>query len=370
MFAKTLVKGIVLIANFIVVSIMLFVLVAAKISPQLILFPAYFSLAFPFVIFINIGFVLIWILARQWYFLLSLLAIVFMWSGVAAVFPVNLGETQILSTDKSIKVLSYNTMLNAMLQKHSKDSPNEAIQYILDQNADIVCLQEFAVSPQNEFLTLNDIQRIFKSQYPYSHLTFKYKNDWSHVGAATFSKFPLVHKDTLYFDSDFNLCQYSDLNVDGQTIRVINVHLESNRLTQNDKAMPFELKDNFNAEKLSGTTRYLSRKLAVAYRIRAVQADSVAALMCRTESKIILCGDFNDVPLSYSYSKVRADLKDAFIEKGLGMGLTFNESIFRFRIDYIMCSDDFKVVNFVKGDLKASDHYPIMSEIIIESHNK
>ena len=365
MFGRILVKGIILIVNVIAVFVLLFTPVAAKINPQIITFPAYFTLVFPFVVILNIGFVLFWVFARKWQFLLSLIALIFISSDISIIFPIQFEKKQVITTEKTIKVLSYNTMLSALLVKHTRNKPNPILEYIINEDADVVCLQEFAVSPDEKFLTYEDVSKALIKQYPYSQVTFKSKNEWSEVGLATFSKFPIVNKGTVHFDSNYNLCHFCDIDVDDQLIRLVNVHLESNRLTSGEKAMPIELKNNFNAEKLSGTTLYLSRKLGLAYRIRSTQADSVSALIDNTSTKVILCGDFNDIPLSYAYTKVRGHLKDAFVESGSGFGWTFNESLYNFRIDYIMYSEDFSSTSFAIAKLKGSDHYPIISQINI-----
>lgn len=369
MFGRAIVKGVALTANVVVVLIMLATLLASVVSPQKFILPAYATLIFPLFVIINIGFVVFWILAKKWLFLFSLVALLYVSPEISVIFPLHFGKTKVADNEKTIKVLSYNTKLNAMLVKHTASNPNPIIDYILNEDADIVCLQEFATSPNADFLTEKDVVKIFRDKYPYRYITYKAKSSWSEIGVATFSKFPIVNKDTVYFNSNYNLCQYLDVKIDDQVIRVVNVHLESNRLTKHDKDMPIELKDDFNAEKLSGTTMHLSRKLGSAYRIRAVQADSVAALISRTPYKLLLCGDFNDIPLSYSYTKIKGNMKDAFAESGFGLGWSYNESIFRFRIDHVMCSPEFNVIECKIGKPQGSDHYPVVSKINLNTTN-
>jgi endonuclease/exonuclease/phosphatase family metal-dependent hydrolase len=307
---------------------------------------------------------------RKWYFLVSLLALIFLYSDITTIFPIQFEKNEVVSAENSLKVLSYNTMLSALLVKQVGNKQNPILEYIVNENADVVCLQEFAVSPNKDFLTYEDVSKALNKQYPYSQITFKNKNEWSEVGLATFSKFPIVKKGAVHFDSDYNLCHYCDIDINDQIVRFINVHLESNRLTSGEKAMPMELKNDFNTEKLSGATKYLSRKLGLAYKVRAIQADSISALVRKSTMNIILCGDFNDVPLSYAYTKISDDLKDTFVESGSGFGWTFNESLYHFRIDYIMCSEDFMPTSFKIVKLKDSDHFPIVSEINLNTLNK
>jgi endonuclease/exonuclease/phosphatase family metal-dependent hydrolase len=74
---------------------------------------------------------------------------------------------------------------------------------------------------------------------------------------------------------------------------------------------------------------------------------------------IVVCGDFNDTPISYAYRTIKGDLEDAFVESGSGMGISFNRYRFLFRIDYILHSKNMKAYNCTVGKLKVSDHYPV-----------
>ena len=123
--------------------------------------------------------------------------------------------------------------------------------------------------------------------------------------------------------------------------------------------------DSFDTEKLSGTTLHLSRKLGAAYKARAVQADTIASIRNRSPYKVIICGDFNDVPVSYAYTKIKGNLKDAFSETGFGLGWTLNLSIYKFRIDYVLYDATFTTNYFNISKVKYSDHYPVYCQLNI-----
>ena len=126
-----------------------------------------------------------------------------------------------------------------------------------------------------------------------------------------------------------------------------------------------ELRNDFSSEKLTGITKYLSRKMSVAYKVRARQVDEVANVISKSPYKVISCGDYNDVPASYAYSKVKGNLKDAFRETGSGLGWTYAHSYYRFRIDYIMYDKSFRSGGYKRGNLKTSDHYPIQTDLYL-----
>lgn len=367
MIGKTIVKWIMIASNIVAVIFMVMTLIGSILSPQKFILPAYFALAFPIAIFTNIGFVVLWLLVSKWYFLLSLSILIFSSTEIKNTFPVHFGATKTSQENNLISLLTYNTKMSGELKKNTLRNPNKVIQYILDSNAEIVCLQEFTVSKKKEYLTQEDIFRIFK-KYPYKHIQYKQRleGNLNLSGVATFSKYPIINKQKIEYPSNYNVSIYSDINVRGKVIRLINNHLESNRLTEHDKEMPLKLKDNFDTKELTGITLHLSRKLAISYKLRAVQADAVAKVINQSPYKVIVCGDFNDVPASYAYSKVKGKLKDAFAETGNGLGWTFNDLYYHFRIDYVFYdSTAFTPIRYKTDKVNYSDHYPVICKLNI-----
>lgn len=362
-------KGLFLLFNILAVFALILVKIGSVVSPNTFILTAYASLGLlPFVI-INVGFVVLWALFRKWYFLISLVALILFGGTVKSVFPLNSGKTEIDTTARKVTVLSYNTMNTGLLKKHKKDDPNPVIKYILDTDADIICLQEFAFSENESQFQEDDFERIFK-KYPHKHVSFQL-NKWSmNIGVATLSKFPIIDKRNVDYHADFNMSIYSDIVIGDDTVRVVNNHLESNRVTAQDMKETSELRSDFSSEKLSSVTKYLSQKLSLAYKVRAKQADVVSKLIKESPYKIISCGDYNDVPSSYTYSKIKGNMKDAFKETGSGVGWTFVHSLYRFRIDYIMYDKSFQSANYKTGKLKASDHYPIQTDLYLPKINK
>jgi endonuclease/exonuclease/phosphatase family metal-dependent hydrolase len=352
--------------NIAVALVMGLTLVGSIISPDLFVLPAYFGLGFPYVVAVNVAFLLFWIVLRNWFFLLSLSLLLFSVTEINDTLPLHIRKTAAVQTNQTVRILTYNTMMSGKLVKHTKKKPNKVIQYILDSDADILCLQEFTVSDNPEYITDADMNKIFR-KYPYKHINYKLKLRSKRFGIATFSKFPIVNKKCINYASYGNISIYSDIQLYGQTIRLLNNHLESNRLTDNDKVMPIRLKDNFDADNLSGVTRHLSRKLGAGYKVRAKQADVVAKVIASSPYKVIVCGDFNDVPPSYTYTKVKGKLMDAFSEIGRGLGWTFNERYYHFRIDYVLYdSTAFTPLKYKMDRVKYSDHYPVICKLAMK----
>jgi len=367
MVGKTIVKWVLMASNIVAALFMFLTLIGSVLSPDIFILPAYFALFFPFTIFINIVFVVFWLFARKWFFLVSLSILLFSSTQINNTCPVHFGKTGTPHANNTIRLLTYNTKVLGDIKKHTRRSPNKVIQYVLDSDADIVCLQEFTVSRNKEYITPEDIFRIFK-KYPYKQIQYKQNiNNNSQVsGVATFSKYPIINRQLIHYSSYYNVSIFSDINIHGRIIRLVNNHLESNRLTEHEKDMPLTLKDNFDTKRLTGITLHFSHKLAAAYRLRAVQADAVAKVIAESPYKVVVCGDFNDVPTSYAYTTVKGKLKDSFAETGNGLGVTFHDRYYHFRIDYIFYDPvAFTPIEYKMDKVNYSDHYPVLCKLNI-----
>jgi endonuclease/exonuclease/phosphatase family metal-dependent hydrolase len=122
-----------------------------------------------------------------------------------------------------------------------------------------------------------------------------------------------------------------------------------------------------DSRSLDNFTQMMSKRLTPAYKIRAKQAQVIDGIIKGNKNPyIIVCGDFNDTPISYSRHKIKGNLHDAFVDSGFGLGITYNKYRFLFRIDYILHSDNIKSYNCSVGKLKNSDHYPLWCYLDLE----
>jgi endonuclease/exonuclease/phosphatase family metal-dependent hydrolase len=201
---------------------------------------------------------------------------------------------------------------------------------------------------------------------PYSHFEYSYRNKSERgIGLATFSRYPIVKKGTLKFENTANESMYTDIVVEGDTIRIINNHLQSVQLRANNYAFLDSLKIRYNDQNIR-ELHDLSSRLKQAFIKRAEQAKKVSLTIKNSPHPVIVCGDFNDTPVSYSYHKIRGKLKDAWVETGKGWGNTYSGRL-PFRIDYIFYDSYFKSLEFERVKTQLSDHYPILT--VLEKRN-
>ncbi len=255
-----------------------------------------------------------------------------------------------------LQILTYNTHRMGNFQKAPQ---NRVIQYLLRQDADVICLQEVEVYKDNRYLTLGELKGVMREKYPYSYIDFSVYNSRRQFGNVVFSKYPLVNKQTIRYPSRANISSRCDIVVGTDTLRLITNHLESNRFDNHDFA---ENDDHTTA--LKETAHRLGTKWETARRARREQARCVRTEIDASPYPVIVVGDFNDIPLSYTYRKIRGTMRDAFLGSSWGnLGFTYIYHHIGLRIDYTLCSRSLHPVRSTVERVCHSDHYPLTTTL-------
>lgn len=331
----------------------------AWIRPSTTMFFAYLGMAFPAIALLNILAAAYWVLKRKWYLIIPVGTLFLCGHNLQKTLGIHKANpAEKIITDK-IKVVSYNIKLFDFYDKETR-----VLDYLLKQDADIVCLQEFGyyTGKEKRFLTRDQIMAKMKGKYPYHHFSQSELQMKGTYGMATFSKHPIIKHDDIAIESRYKSAIYSDIKIDSDTLRVVNLHLESNKLTSAERKMLQHLRSH--SDSTNSKAKALNRKLSEAYSLREKQAEKVGELVEQTKYPVVLCGDINDVPVSYTYSKLAGSkLTDSFLERGEGYGHTFNEGYIKFRIDNIMHSKQLLVKKYVRDKVPYSDHYPVIVDL-------
>jgi endonuclease/exonuclease/phosphatase family metal-dependent hydrolase len=184
-------------------------------------------------------------------------------------------------------------------------------------------------------------------------------------GLATFSNYPIISSRKMDFsNTNMSFCLVTDIAFPTDTVRVINVHLESIRFRKEDYMFVNELANNRNSgNDLKQGSRVILSKMKRAYMKRAVQVNELKAIIADSPYRTMVCGDFNDTPTSYVYRQVTEPLQDAFKIAGSGLGQTYRELLPILRIDYILPDKSMKVFHYKTIHSDLSDHYPIVARI-------
>ena len=341
--------------NCIAIAVMFFLGYAGRFDPVVCPGLTTLTLAFPIALAVNIAFLSFWVVARLRMVWLPVLGFVVCFFPVRSYSPFNLRSVH---PDGAIKVLSYNVQGFGFAGGGSPgpEDVTQIIQYMANSGADIVCLQE-----AQHWRVQEELSSTMDPKYPYYQEETK---DSSGDVISIFSRYPIVKSEVISYQSYGNISAAYWLNINGQEVIVVNNHLESNLLSEADKAgFKGLVKGKLVGERAEGESRLLFDKLELAAKKRAPQAVAVHRFIDKWRKRgksIIVCGDFNDNPLSYVRQTIARNLTDCYISSGNGPGWSYHKSGMFVRIDNLLCTNDWEPYEAtVDNKVAVSDHYPI-----------
>ena len=245
--------------------------------------------------------------------------------------------------NNTLSVLSYNVRLFNAYEKNPSKDVSEIIEELLTtKQPDVVCIQEYY---RDSILRFTD--------YPYQYIHFKKTVNKKgkvkeHVlGHAILSKFPLINKGAFDFNRTSNNSIYADVVKGKDTIRIYNLHLESLRISPKVSFLQEVDKDK------------ILKRLSNGFIGQQEHMAQILDHKAETPYPVLLCGDLNNTPFSYVYRKIEKGMKDAFVEKGNGLGTTYLFDSYPMRIDYVFASEEIEVLKFETIKKTFSDHYPV-----------
>ncbi len=329
---------------------------AVHISPDDFALPAFFGLAYPYLLLINIIILITWVAMLRFEALISLIVIAIGFNHFSNY--IKLGKP---SGDKTntFKVLSYNVRLfNYYESKNGVYSVKKVVDFLKTQNAEIICLQEFFILG-NPVFEEEAIIKGLGSRY-YSHVKVFKVGKNKHYGIATFSKYPIVNKGEIVHKNSSSLSIYSDVIIQKDTLRIFNNHLQSFMLKSMNRSFLEEMSSPENNETMD-EMKILSKSLRKGFAVRSLQSQLVKSQINKSPFPVIVAGDFNDTPVSYTYRKIRKGLNDSFVTSGYGAGFTYSGNYPPNRIDYILYDNNLVNSSFERKKVRFSDHYPIVA---------
>jgi len=345
----SLIKKILYLTNSICLLFLLASYLSPYVSPTFFWPISFFGLLFPVFYIVNVLFLIYWMIGFKKQIWANIIILLIGIQYIGLFFGTQPKKSE---NNDIVKVLSYNVRLfNRYGWIAKPDIKSEIVAFLKTEKADILCIQEFYTP--NEIPTLN---------YSHKHIGSQSNKNQCHM--AIYSNFPQINKSTVSIKGEHmnNTCIYSDLNINNDTIRVYNVHLASNWFNNSD----YSFLQNPKKETLKKGVKGIVERMKSSYNKRAEEARAIKEHMQNSPYPIILCGDFNDTPLSYAYNTISANLKDAFKESGKGIGQSFVK-IPALRIDYILHEEKFKSYNYIKHKQKLSDHYAVSCEVEINN---
>ena len=331
------------------------------IPPKRFVWAAYFGLAFWEIFAFNVVVFVLLLLMWSRKVWIAVLALAFSVPGVYKSYAFG-SKTE---ASDSIKVMSYNVHMFDHVNKDLgvEEFYNQLVNMVREQSPDILCCQEFRVKR----LGLRHPQVIKKLSESLDMPYVYYNRNTNYEGNVIFSKFPIakVSEDSGFGrESTYGVMVSVDAGERGK-FHLASVHLASYKITDSEIDMlvnTSELRNN-----LDTIGHSVVRKMNYAYQYRSVQIDTMLQGMPPVEGPVIVCGDFNDTPVSFVCHKMRkAGFSDTFVKAGRGIKPTYAGKLPLLRIDYIWANDQVTPCHFKRIRQKISDHYPVMLEFTLD----
>ncbi|MBL7726277.1 MAG: endonuclease/exonuclease/phosphatase family protein, partial [Dinghuibacter sp.] len=374
---RKITKRFVISANMLAVLVFLLACLSSYLNPVKWWFIAFLGLAFPYFLLIIFLFTAVWAFFKSRWIFLNLAALLLAWGNIKAVFAFHPFPAKFnkIKNHGALRVLQWNCMsFGGYVKDKSAASAlrDKMLQYLRESNADVLCLQEFFDAYDPAFhQNLQEVSE--KLGYPNYYYSRDYKR-YKYVpgkpsepigfwGSIIFSRLPLADSGKIAYPPDGANSEsliYADVVLNEDTIRVMTTHLQSVKFGGKEYAGLEKIKSA--SEDALKASRGIFSKIKRSYRNRSAQARIIHDAVGKSPYPVILTGDFNDVPNSYTYTTIKKGLNDVFLKKGFGIGRTFSAISPTLRIDYMLCSKNVYPLQYRKDNLHLSDHFPMVAD--------
>ena len=348
------------------------------------------GLAFPVFFLLMSLLFLFWLIQRKWRSLFALSCLLLnlgqaslyvQWNDTTAAEK-DLEERQdsldevVNCGTQTLTVASYNAQLFGLYNDESSvgivnteymPAMDSFLRVLKAESADVVCLQEVYAKAGG----LKSLSRFLKSEGGYDYSQSYTLSANRPYGMLVLSKYKIKRWQPISFGPNTgNMAMWVDVEVtDSQyqrgkpRIRIYNLHLQSFRFAKQDYAVMQKQTQQQQLD-IEGSKGIISR-LRMGYQRRAEQVNLVKESMLACDFPKIVCGDFNDIPVSYTYRELSAGMKDAFGEAGRGLETTYKGSMPSFRIDYILFDNPMRAIHYESVAEVPSDHKWIAAKLQI-----
>lgn len=332
-------KRLVFLINAVCIVGILFSYASPYLAPKDWYIPQLFGLFYNYLLLANSLFLIFWLFFQKRYAIYPFLAIIVGFGFVSRAYKWSEQSTE--KQEQTLKLLTYNVKKFGTTSTGKTIDPTPLFEFVKTQKAALSCFQEYSQERYQKYG-----KKLLQKQYPHTHIDGE---------TATFSKFPIISKQRIVFPKGhYATGILTDIVATQDTLRILNVHLESNQLSTANKQ---DFEDFVSKKRGLKKLHLVGSKLKKAALHRALQVQKLVEIIKSSPYPVIICGDFNDTPLSYSYQRIKNLLEDSFAIAGKGSGKTFSEGSIKVRIDYIFANATFYQHQVHK--VNHSDHKPV-----------
>lgn len=337
---------------------LLFALIADWFNPNTTTFFAFFALGAPILYFVNFILLCLWVIRWNRWAFVPAVVLVFGIGGVGKFVQMDWGKEYHQTQSKSdLTIFTYNVHNFTPIFKRVS-TLDQVCRSVNESAADLVFLQEYSLADSATLARFDSLL----TAYPYRAYEHNVTQSFAYRGQIILSRYPLSVSRTIAFDGSDNSIVTVDMVRAQDTLRLFGCHLQ----TTSFNAVSGEqgVRSMIESQQGDSLTRTAIAALAHNFRLRAVQADTLRMLIDESPYPVIVAGDFNSPPLTYTYATVRGDLADAFCSAGSGYGYTYKPMKGMFRIDYVLFDDDYyDAASYLSPDLPYSDHNPVITRL-------
>ena len=371
---KRFTKVLFIVLNVGVAVVFLLGCIAPYLNPQKWWFITLIGLGFGFLIVTLLSFIFFWLVFSPKFIFISVVALLIGWKPITVFFAFHNPDRFDYGKPKDVlRVVHWN--VGRFTEWKRNNNPGSKVRLkmmdlIKEQNADVLCLQEFFHS--NDSVYYDNLDYIRKElEYPYYYFSWDNDGHKQWTGQIIFSRFPIIDSSMARYPapSSPESLIYTDILFNKDTIRLYTTHLQSVQFQKKDFESIERIKKTDNG--MVADSRNIFSKLKRGVMRRSLQADMLKEKIAESPHPYILTGDFNDVPNSYTYFTVKnKNLQDAFLETGLGVGRTYSYIAPTLRIDYIFTTVDFNIRQFNRIIKNYSDHYMLVTDVQLKKPNR
>lgn len=332
---------------------------ASQVSPTHSALLPFIGLALPVLLLLNLAVALYWTVRWRCWLFIPLIAMLGNWGYLNRIFQ--LPDSPVVPAAGILTVVTYN--VDRFGREQSGMTCKDIAAYLKNQQADIICLQEFGT---NADFTADSVKAAL-ADWPHSLIPYT-PDSIPLLQLALFSRYPIRDSQLITYPDSRNCSMWCDLEVSGKLLRVFNNHLQTTEVTRNKRKLVKELHQELQQDEIgAGTETAALRLMDGLYQNfirRGMQAEILRTFIDATPHSMLVCGDFNSLPSSYTYATIKGTrLNDGFQTCGHGYMYTFHYFKHLLRIDYVLHTPDIEGIDYFSPELEYSDHNPVVMRV-------